>query len=163
MHPPVAADTRRLRRLAMDQCRALVGVLSASARAVETHTGLTNAQLFALRCLAGGTRMSAGMLARAMDARPNALTPVLQRLEAHRLIRRRPDPRDGRRVLLELTAAGLRVLRNAPSPPAERLLVALGTLPPARLAGLTAALGAVLRRLDVGTRDGALLFEAADG
>ncbi len=162
MHPPNSADTRRLRRLAMDQCRALVGALSASARAVETGTGLTNAQLFALRCLAGGTRMSAGALARAMDARPNALTPVLRRLEAHRLIRRLADPRDGRRALFEVTVAGHRILADAPSPPAERLLVALGTLPPARLEGFTAALGAVLRHLGAGTRNDSLLFESPD-
>ncbi|WP_326641989.1 MarR family transcriptional regulator [Nonomuraea fuscirosea] len=41
-----------------------------------------------------------------------ALTSLVARLEQDGLVSRRPDPRDGRAVLLELTEEGLRIVRS---------------------------------------------------
>ncbi len=69
-------------------------------------------------------------------------TIVVDKLEAHGLVERRPHPDDRRRKLVTLTAAGQRALETADAillrPPA-----AVGTLPPGdleRLAGLLARL-----------------------
>lgn len=153
---------QRLRRQAMDQFRALLGFLTTSNRAVEEGTGLTNAQLFVLRCLATEPGISAGALARRMDARPNALSPVLHRLEAIGCVRRRPDPGDRRRVRLEVTDAGHRRLRDAPEPPAARLVAALRVVPLDHLEELTGTLEMILRRLGVQRTPGTLLFERDD-
>ncbi|MEV5893902.1 MarR family winged helix-turn-helix transcriptional regulator [Nonomuraea fuscirosea] len=41
-----------------------------------------------------------------------ALTSLVAKLEQDGLVSRRPDPRDGRAVLLELTEEGLRIVRS---------------------------------------------------
>jgi len=45
-------------------------------------------------------------LAAAERVRPQSMAQTLAELEADRLIARRPDPTDGRRILIELTANG---------------------------------------------------------
>jgi DNA-binding MarR family transcriptional regulator len=49
-------------------------------------------------------------LAGAERVRPQSMAQTVGELEAERLVRRRPDPHDGRRALLELTARGRAVL-----------------------------------------------------
>ena len=51
-------------------------------------------------------------LADAEDAQPQTLTRAIASLEEAGLISRRADPADGRQVLLDVTAAGLRALRE---------------------------------------------------
>jgi DNA-binding MarR family transcriptional regulator len=51
-------------------------------------------------------------LADAEGAQPQTLTRVIASLEAQHLINRRPDPADGRGVLLDITAEGLLLLRD---------------------------------------------------
>ena len=50
---------------------------------------------------------------------------TLAALEARRLIERRPDPADGRRVVLSVTEAGLELLRDKRSARTEQLAQAL--------------------------------------
>ncbi len=45
-------------------------------------------------------------LAAAEHVRPQSMAQTVRELEAERLVRRRPDPADGRRSLVELTGAG---------------------------------------------------------
>ncbi len=51
-------------------------------------------------------------LADAEFAQPQTLTRAIASLEEGGLVSRRPDPDDGRQVLLDVTTAGLRVLRR---------------------------------------------------
>ncbi len=44
--------------------------------------------------------------------RPQSMAQTVQDLESAGLVSRRPDPADGRRVLIELTAAGLELLHT---------------------------------------------------
>src|SRR6185312_11566504 len=48
----------------------------------------------------------AGQVAKLLHLHPSTLTGVFRRLESHELLRRRADPRDGRRFLLSLTEKG---------------------------------------------------------
>jgi DNA-binding MarR family transcriptional regulator len=50
-------------------------------------------------------------LAAAERMRPQSMAQTVRELEAAGLVSRRPDPHDGRRLLVELTAAGLERLR----------------------------------------------------
>lgn len=54
--------------------------------------------------------LSISDLAAAERVRPQSMAQTVADLERERLITRRPDPADGRRVLLELTATGRRAL-----------------------------------------------------
>ena len=57
--------------------------------------------------------LSAGALAQAVVLSPSAMTNRLKRLEEHGLVTRRPDPANGRVVLVALTAAGRRLVDKA--------------------------------------------------
>jgi len=57
-----------------------------------------------------GTK-SIGDLAVAERVRPQSMTQTISDLEADGLIARRPDPADGRRILVELTEQGLHTLQ----------------------------------------------------
>ncbi len=56
-----------------------------------------------------GTR-SIGDLALAVRVRPQSMTQTIADLEGDGLIARRPDPADGRRILVELTEQGREIL-----------------------------------------------------
>ena len=56
--------------------------------------------------------MSIGDLAGAERVRPQSMTQTIADLEADGLIERRPDPSDGRRILVELTAQGRQTLEQ---------------------------------------------------
>lgn len=56
--------------------------------------------------------MSIGDLAVAERVRPQSMTQTIADLEADGLIERRPDPTDGRRILVELTAQGRQTLEQ---------------------------------------------------
>lgn len=53
---------------------------------------------------------SIGDLAVAERVRPQSMSQTLGELESERMIRRRPDERDGRRILIELTGEGRQAL-----------------------------------------------------
>ena len=57
--------------------------------------------------------LSAGALAQAVVLSPSAMTNRLKRLEEHDLVTRRPDPSNGRVVLVALTRGGRRLVDEA--------------------------------------------------
>jgi DNA-binding MarR family transcriptional regulator len=71
--------------------------------------GVTGPQRLVLRVAGLFPGLSAGDLAAILHVHPSTLTGVLQRLVAQRLLTRIDDPRDRRRAVLRLTAAGARV------------------------------------------------------
>jgi DNA-binding MarR family transcriptional regulator len=62
----------------------------------------------ALGELVRGAPVSSAELARTQGISPQSMGPTLAALEKRGLVRRRPDPGDGRRVLVEPTPAGRR-------------------------------------------------------
>jgi DNA-binding MarR family transcriptional regulator len=78
----------------------------------ERGTGeLTALERSVLGHLARQGPLTPGDLAAADRLRPQSLTRTLARLEAVALVTRSPDPADGRRSLLAVTAAGTAALR----------------------------------------------------
>jgi DNA-binding MarR family transcriptional regulator len=68
---------------------------------------------------AGST--TASELARAEQITPQAVGVTLAGLERRGLVRRRPDPSDGRRVVMSVTAAGRAALRSKHNARTEQL------------------------------------------
>lgn len=60
--------------------------------------------------------MTAGEVATQLRAQPQSLTRTFASLEADGLMRRTPDPSDGRQALLGVTAAGRRALKAEMAP-----------------------------------------------
>lgn len=75
---------------------------------LETGGELTPSQTAVLARLWKDGSSSASALAGAERIRPQSMANILNALDQHGLIRRTPDPEDGRRQVISLTAEGRR-------------------------------------------------------
>jgi DNA-binding MarR family transcriptional regulator len=117
-----------------------MGLLRRRLRQVPVEGELTLPETSALARLDRGGPTTASMLARIEQISPQSMGATLGALEARGLVGRRPDPEDGRRVVLSVTEAGLEVLRNKRTARIEQLSQALsGGFTPAELERLMAA------------------------
>jgi DNA-binding MarR family transcriptional regulator len=139
--------------------RALFATLETSARAVEERSGLTNAQLFLLRQIAGAKGLTVNDLAARTGAAQSSVSVVVARLVRAGNVRRGPVPGDGRRVMLTATPRGRSALRRAPAPATERLLDALGMLSRADTRSISRGLSALLAAMEESVERAPLLFE----
>lgn len=111
MNQPAAIEEgvlNALRRI----CRAL----DVHSRELARECDLTSPQLMCLRVLGDAGTMMPSEMARAVSLSQATVTGILDRLSQRKLITRRRNPRDKRRVILRLTDAGRDLLANAPSP-----------------------------------------------
>lgn len=81
------------------------GLQSISKRMEGTH-GVTGPQRLVIRLVGRYPGISAGRLAQALHIDPSTLTGILKRLETRGILKRAPDPKDGRRALFSLTTKG---------------------------------------------------------
>jgi len=98
-------------------------------------------------------RMSAGELSRALMLSSGAMTNRLDRLEKAGLLRRVPDPRDRRGVLVELTAEGVKTIDRAVIEQAAKEIDVMSTLSPKELTQLNNLLRKVLISLERSSAD----------
>ena len=96
--------------------RVSIGLLLRRLRQVQVDGELTWPESSALVRLDRGGPTTPSELARLEQISPQSMGATLAALETRGLVERRPDPRDGRRVVLSATEAGRDVLldrRNA--------------------------------------------------
>ena len=105
--------------------RASIGLLLRRLRQVQAEGELTLPESAALTRLDRTGPSTASALARLEQISPQSMGATLGALEARGLVERRPDPGDGRRVLLSVTGAGLQVLQSKRNARTERLAKAL--------------------------------------
>jgi DNA-binding MarR family transcriptional regulator len=142
----------------LDGIRRIVQGLRESSRAAERRTGLTAAQLFALRRLAEAHTASINQLAARTFTHQSSVSVVVSRLVARRLVARHPDPRDRRRRVLALTAAGRAALARAPLALQESLIDAVAGLSPSSRRTVARALGVMADAMAV-RRHPSMFFE----
>lgn len=106
----------------MRQLRRMVKALHAYSSEVEARFGLTGPQLWALWTIQQQGPAGLKDLAQAMHLHPSTVVGVVDRLESKRLLLRKPDPTDGRRVRIVITAAGRRMVAQAPHPAQGQLI-----------------------------------------
>jgi DNA-binding MarR family transcriptional regulator len=126
---------------------ASVSLLVRRIRQVPTEGGLTMPERQALSRLDRGGPATSSELARQAQITAQAMGTTLSALQARGLVERRPDPEDGRRVILTVTDAGRQELsdkRNARTELLSRVIT--GTFAPAELEQL-AAVAPLLERL----------------
>jgi len=83
---------------------------------VETQTGVSGAQLWALAEVAAAPGIRVTALARALSLHQSTTSNLVERLEERKLLRRARAADDQRGVRLHLTAAGKRLVAQAPQP-----------------------------------------------
>ncbi|MGA8546599.1 MAG: MarR family transcriptional regulator [Mycobacterium sp.] len=88
--------------------RVMFSRLRRQLREVSTGSDLTPSQTAVLTRLWKEGASSASVLAAAERVRPQSMATILAGLARHDLIRRAPDPDDGRRQVISLTAVGRR-------------------------------------------------------
>jgi DNA-binding MarR family transcriptional regulator len=79
----------------------------------EATLGVTAQQRMIIRCVGKYPGMTAGQLATLLHLDPGTISAAVRRLEQKRLVERRRDDRDRRRVTLGLTARGRSLDRPA--------------------------------------------------
>jgi DNA-binding MarR family transcriptional regulator len=80
--------------------------LHKTSKGMKSRVGVTGPQRLAIRLIGRFPGIPAGQLAEQLHVHPSTLTGILKRLERQGLVRRRPDPRDGRRIFLGITEKG---------------------------------------------------------
>jgi len=90
------------------ELREYFGAADAFDEAMAERLGIGRTDLRCVDIIQRRGTMSAGALAQASGLSTGAVTFLLDRLERHHLVRRRPDPTDRRRVMVELVPAAAR-------------------------------------------------------
>ena len=107
--------------------RVSIGLLLRRLRQVQAEGELTLPESSALARLDRGGPATSSALAKLEQISPQSMGATLGGLEARGLVERRPDPEDGRQVVMSATEAGLQALRNRRNARTEALAQALSS------------------------------------
>jgi MarR family transcriptional regulator, organic hydroperoxide resistance regulator len=77
-------------------------------RRMHVEKGITGQQRLVVRIVSESPHISPSELADALHLHSSTVTGLVKRLEGSGFVKRRPDPADGRRVVIALTAKGQR-------------------------------------------------------
>jgi DNA-binding MarR family transcriptional regulator len=107
--------------------RVSIGLLLRRLRQASADGELTLPESSALTRLDRGGPATSSALARLEQISPQSMGATLSALEARGLVERRPDPVDGRRVVISPSEAGRQALRNKRNARVEQLARALSS------------------------------------
>jgi DNA-binding MarR family transcriptional regulator len=107
--------------------RVSIGLLVRRLRQAQADGELTLPETSALARLDRGGPMTSAALAKLEQISPQSMGATLAALQARGLVERRPDPRDGRQVVMSVTEAGLQVLHSRRNARVEQLARGLST------------------------------------
>jgi DNA-binding MarR family transcriptional regulator len=102
-----------------------IGLLVRRLRQLQVDGELTMPETSALARLDRGGPATSSALAKVEQISPQSMGATLSGLQARGLVERRPDPDDGRRVVLSVTPAGLQLLGSRRTARTEKLAEAL--------------------------------------
>ncbi|MEV0196698.1 MarR family transcriptional regulator [Nonomuraea sp. NPDC050691] len=85
----------------------LAGALQRMNDLIAQHLGIAQTDLLCLHALDRAGASTAGALSSQLGRTTGAITHMIDRLEKAGYVRRKPDPQDRRRVLVEASAPGL--------------------------------------------------------
>jgi DNA-binding MarR family transcriptional regulator len=127
--------------------RVSIGLLVRRMRQIPVEGELTLSETSALARLDRGGPTTPGALAKQEQISPQSMGATLAALEVRGLIERAPDPDDGRRAVMSITAAGLDLLRSRRNAKVQQLARALSAEFTAAERDQLAAVAPLLERL----------------
>lgn len=147
----------------LDDLRRIVQVLRESSRASEQQLGVSGAQLFVLKALAGSRAISLNELAARTYTHQSTVSVVVKRLVDRGLVSRVTSELDARRIELELTRRGRALLARAPRATQDRLIEGLEKLPRKQRQALATALHDWVEVMQLDEEAPAMFFEEKGG
>ena len=96
--------------------RRIIQAIDLHSRQLARQHGITTPQLLILKQIENEAVITVSQLAKQISLKQTTVTDILNRLEKKGLVRRKKDTSDRRRVLVEETDAGRKLLEAAPSP-----------------------------------------------
>jgi DNA-binding MarR family transcriptional regulator len=105
--------------------RVAIGLLARRVRQLKAEGEITLPESSALARLDRGGPATPSELARQEQISPQSMGTTLAGLEARGLVGRRPDPDDGRRAVISITAQGQQMLNDRRNERTQRLAQAL--------------------------------------
>ncbi|GAO35987.1 MarR family transcriptional regulator [Sulfuricella sp. T08] len=134
---------------ALKKFRQIISSAQQHFRRIEDQCGLSGAQLWVLREVAGNPGQRVSDLAKAMSVHMSTASNLLDKLSKRNLIRRERNDPDQRIVRLFLTEEGMRIIASAPQPARGVLPDALNRLPDEALDNLNRSLTLLLDAIEV--------------
>jgi DNA-binding MarR family transcriptional regulator len=125
-----------------------MGLLKRRLRATDSPGELTFPEVAALARLERGGPATSAELARIEQISPQSMGATLASLEERGLVRRSADPRDGRRVVMSVTDAGLQTVGKRRDVRVEQIAAALDGFTKAELRQILTATPLIERLAD---------------
>jgi DNA-binding MarR family transcriptional regulator len=144
---------------ALDALRRIVRYLRVADREVQIACGLSVAQLFVLTQVGETPAISMADLATRTLTDQSSVSTVVARLVERGYLVRKQSTGDRRRAELRLTAAGRRIVRNAPAVPQAAMIAAIEAMPAARRAALVRSLESLATSIGADAEPPRMLFE----
>jgi len=133
----------------LKQFRLIFKAVQQHSQWVETHCGVTSAQLWALWELSKNPGLKVTELAKAMSIHHSTTSNMLDKLAKKGLIMRERTSQDQRVVTVTLTPDGIELINQVPSPPQGILQHAIFDLPESVLKSLAKNLGALVKEMEI--------------
>jgi MarR family transcriptional regulator, organic hydroperoxide resistance regulator len=125
----------------------LVHALAVRSKRMGRTLGVTGPQRLVIRVVGQSPDATAREISDLLGLHPSTLTGVLARLEHQKMIRRKVDRADRRRVRFRLTPRGVRVDRERKGTVEAAVRRAIGRADPAMIAGTEALLALLVAEL----------------
>lgn len=131
----------------VDNIRRVFQVVNEHSKQAERKTGITGPQLWAIKTIADGAPIMVSEIASRMHLHAATVVGILDRLEAHGLVRRVRSTEDRRVVRVELTDQGERLVKKAPEVAQGLLVSGLEKLNTKNLKNIAASLNQLVEIL----------------
>jgi len=150
---------------AQDALIALRRILRATdlnARQLASSTGLTPSQLIVLQLVTGAGRVLPSSIARQVHLTQATVTSLVDKLVAAGLVRRTRDTEDRRRIWIDATDAGRRLIETAPDLLQDRFRAGFDALRDWEQSMIVSILERISSMLDAGNIDAAAVLDSGD-
>ncbi len=128
--------------------RKIIRVVDIHSRKINTQFQITVPQLLCLYSVARNPEHTMSELAHDINLGTSTVNGIVDRLEAKELICRRRSDKDRRKVFLDLTKKGKRLIHHAPPLLQETLSKKMAKLPELEQATISLALKTIVQLLD---------------